>query len=189
MPPFQDLRGRSTYFKQERKNFGNCWSSLLAMELPEDCLDHVLSNLPTEVIPRMTQPLRLSDFLLTAYNRGGAIAVLCLDSLWLLIMEHGLDYPHFYEKLYALLTNDTFLTRERSRCGNSMPELRLVGELRASSPDDSRVRAAPTAGSCRWSQNFSHPPTSLRTWWPPSRSGCSEGRWRRHLRAHFGACA
>lgn len=111
----QDLGGKSSYFKQERKAFGECWLNVLSMKLPDESVDQVLSNLPEKVIPNMPEPIRLSDFLLSAYNRGGISAVVSLESLWILINSHGLDYPLFYEKLYGVLSPDLFFTRDRRK--------------------------------------------------------------------------
>jgi U3 small nucleolar RNA-associated protein 19 len=41
--------------------------------------------------------------------------MLALNSLFLLMTKHNLDYPSFYAKLYALLTPETFVSKYRAR--------------------------------------------------------------------------
>ena len=88
--------------KGHRYEFSQCWMALLTQpaarkgKLAKDIL-HVLDD---RVIPGLTQPVLLLDFLTEAYEEHGWLA---LASLWILIQEHGLDYPCFYEKLFALL--------------------------------------------------------------------------------------
>mmetsp|Transcript_10821 Transcript_10821/g.15611 ORF Transcript_10821/g.15611 Transcript_10821/m.15611 type:complete len:551 (-) Transcript_10821:750-2402(-) len=125
----ENLGGKSSYYKQERKAFGECWLNVLSMKLPDESVDRVLSDLPEEVIPNMPEPIRLSDFLLSAYNRGGISAVVSLESLWILINVHGLDYPLFYEKLYGVLSPDLFLTRDRQKFMTLVPKFLSSGYI------------------------------------------------------------
>jgi len=67
------------------------------------------------VVPFMTNPLILSDFLTDAYAVGGVTSVLALNSLFKLITEHNLDYPDFFEKLYELLDLNSFTAKHRSQ--------------------------------------------------------------------------
>ena len=55
-----------------------------------------------------------SDFLTTSYDIGGVISVMALNGLFVLMTQHGLEYPKFYEKLYALLTPAVFLAKHRA---------------------------------------------------------------------------
>lgn len=56
-----------------------------------------------------------SDFLTRSYDIGGVISVMALSSLFILMTQHGLEYPNFYEKLYALLVPAVFLAKYRAR--------------------------------------------------------------------------
>ncbi|WZZ70428.1 hypothetical protein YC2023_081798 [Brassica napus] len=40
---------------------------------------------------------------------------MALSSLFILMTEHGLEYPNFYEKLYALLVPSVFVAKHRAR--------------------------------------------------------------------------
>ena len=59
-----------------------------------------------KVMPHLTRPLLLTDFLVNSYNVGGVISVLSLGGVFALIRDHNLEYPDFYAKLYALFTPD-----------------------------------------------------------------------------------
>ncbi|CAN7126462.1 unnamed protein product [Brassica rapa subsp. narinosa] len=50
-----------------------------------------------------------------SYDIGGVVSVMALSSLFILMTEHGLEYPNFYEKLYALLVPSVFVAKHRAR--------------------------------------------------------------------------
>lgn len=78
----------------------------------------LLQAMPDQLLPYMHDPLRLADFLTACYDGSGdqdfSVALASLDALFVLISKHGLDYPRFYHKLYALLTPTT-LSRSQTR--------------------------------------------------------------------------
>lgn len=94
--------------RQMRKAFTSAWMSVLRSEeltLPQR--REILARIPTEVIPHVSDPLRLADFISDSYNASDiSIAISSLDALFVLISRHGYDYPLFYPKLYALMTED-----------------------------------------------------------------------------------
>jgi hypothetical protein len=53
--------------------------------------------------------------LTSSYNVGGLISVMALNGLFILITSHGLEYPDFYNKLYALLEPSIFVSKHRAR--------------------------------------------------------------------------
>lgn len=75
----------------------------------------VLVNLHQTIIPHLSSPLLLSDFLTDSYNIGGYISILSLNSLFILISKFNLNYPSFYPKLYALLQPHIFHMKYRVR--------------------------------------------------------------------------
>lgn len=75
----------------------------------------VLVKLRGTILPLMPSPILLSDFLTDSYNLGGVVSVMSLDGLYTLITQHGLEYPDFYNKLYALLEPSIFLAKYRAR--------------------------------------------------------------------------
>lgn len=96
--------------KRLRRKFGEAWLCVLA----DACLTpaqraSAMALLPQKVIPRMANPLRLSDFLTDAYDSASTaddtrVAVSALDALFVLVAQHRLDYLDFYPKLYTKLT-------------------------------------------------------------------------------------
>lgn len=79
------------------------WLGLLRLPLPSDLLKKVLVQLHSKVMPSLANPLLLSDFLSSCLDQGGLLGMLALNALFTLVTKHGLEYPHFYARLYALL--------------------------------------------------------------------------------------
>ena len=52
-----------------------------------------------KILPALEHPLMLADFLTAALDYGGMIGIVAIHAIFLLVNEHGLDYPDFYEKL------------------------------------------------------------------------------------------
>ena len=61
----------------------------------------VLSRLHVLAIPHLTNPLLLSDFLTCAIDLGSLLGILALNGLFILMTQHGLEYPSFYVRLYG----------------------------------------------------------------------------------------
>lgn len=101
--------------KELRKAFGAAWVAVVEDPklLPRHRRD-ILERVPKELIPNMSDPLKLADFLNDSYNdqEDVSIAVSALDGLFVLISKHGLDYPLFYPKLYALMSPDALFYAE-----------------------------------------------------------------------------
>lgn len=74
---------------------------------------HLLHCLGSVVIPGLTNPVVLADYLSGCFGSGGLISVLALQGLFILMVDHGLEYPGFYEQLYSLITADAFASRHR----------------------------------------------------------------------------
>ncbi|XP_038681865.1 protein NUCLEOLAR COMPLEX ASSOCIATED 4-like isoform X4 [Tripterygium wilfordii] len=81
----------------------------------EKCNSNVLATLHQAVIPYLSNPVMLSDFLTRSYDIDGVVSVMALSSLFILITQHGLEYPNFYEKLYALLVPPIFMAKHRAK--------------------------------------------------------------------------
>lgn len=100
--------------KRMRSKMSKAWMSFLKLPLPVEVYKKVLANLHKTVVPYLTNPILLSDFLTQSYDIGGVTSVMALNSLFILITEHGLEYPDFYNKLYALLEPSIFMAKYRS---------------------------------------------------------------------------
>ncbi|KAH7617166.1 hypothetical protein Ndes2526B_g07759 [Nannochloris sp. 'desiccata'] len=101
--------------KLRRKAYSEAWMAFLCLSLPNDIYRKSLSRLHDLVIPNLTTPLLLSDFLTHSLDRGGLDGMLALNGIFILVTQHGLEYPRFYERLYGLFTADIFLSRHRLR--------------------------------------------------------------------------
>ncbi|KAG5526914.1 hypothetical protein RHGRI_032986 [Rhododendron griersonianum] len=101
--------------KKMKMKFTKAWISLLRSPLPLDVYKEVLVTLHQAVIPQLSNPILLCDFLTRSYDIGGVISVMALSSLYILMTQHGLEYPNFYEKLYALLAPSIFMTKHRAK--------------------------------------------------------------------------
>ncbi|XP_057872584.2 protein NUCLEOLAR COMPLEX ASSOCIATED 4 isoform X2 [Cryptomeria japonica] len=100
--------------KRMRSKMSKAWMSFLKLPLPVEVYKKVLANLHKTVVPYLSNPILLSDFLTRSYDIGGITSVMALNSLFILITQHGLEYPDFYNKLYALLEPSIFMAKYRS---------------------------------------------------------------------------
>ncbi|KAK4273649.1 hypothetical protein QN277_016999 [Acacia crassicarpa] len=101
--------------KKMKSKLTKAWISYLRLPLPLDVYKEVLVNLHQAVIPHLTKPNMLCDFLTRSFDVGGVISVMALSGLHVLMTQHGLDYPNFYEKLYALLVPSIFMAKHRAK--------------------------------------------------------------------------
>lgn len=101
--------------KQHRNVFTAVWIAFLALPLTSEIHKKVLLNLHSDVLPHLTEPKLLMDFLTDSYNTGGVTSLLALNSLFVLIHKHNLDYPDFFKKLYALFEPNIFYVKYQAR--------------------------------------------------------------------------
>lgn len=117
--PIPVLGGESVNYvinrEQEVKRLSAVWITFLRQKLPMKLYRELLILLPDKVVPYMHNPLLVTDFFIESYNRGGSYSLLALNGLFLLIHRYHLDYPNFYEKLYALLEPGVFYEKYRAR--------------------------------------------------------------------------
>ncbi|KAG5493839.1 hypothetical protein JKF63_01671 [Porcisia hertigi] len=99
--------------KAHKHYFTSVW--LLCVEKAGEAALHVhlLHRLGSVVLPHLTNPLVLADYLTGCFSSGGIVSILSLQGLFLLMLDHGLEYPNYYEQLYSLLTPDVFASRHR----------------------------------------------------------------------------
>ncbi|GAA5968774.1 hypothetical protein JCM11641_000727 [Rhodosporidiobolus odoratus] len=98
-----------------RRVFQDCWLAILALPIQEAESKRVLIMLHRQVLPHMTEPRRLMDWLVDCADVGGTVGILALNGLFTLITKHGLEYPDFYTKLYSLLDRSVLHVRYRPR--------------------------------------------------------------------------
>jgi U3 small nucleolar RNA-associated protein 19 len=109
------VRGKWSSRKLRQRAVSDAWIEFLKSHVPADCYRSLLTRLHNTIIPALINPLLLSDFLTHALNRGGMDGMLALNGIFILVTQHGLEYPKFYQRLYGLLTGDVFLSKHRVR--------------------------------------------------------------------------
>lgn len=112
--PTDDFAREEVDQKSIKRAFSAAWLSILREDLSISVIQQVLKRIPTELIPNMHNPLSLADFLTSCYDctSNVSIAIQALDGLFILVSKHRLDYPLFYPKLYALLTEEALFYAE-----------------------------------------------------------------------------
>nr|XP_057912575.1 nucleolar complex protein 4 homolog [Doryrhamphus excisus] len=100
---------------EHKRTFERMWLGFLKFKLPTSMYKKILVILHDSILPHMSKPTLMIDFLTAAYDVGGAISLLALNGLFVLIHQHNLDYPDFYKKLYNLLDPSIFHVKYRAR--------------------------------------------------------------------------
>ncbi|KAJ2606306.1 Maturation and nuclear export of 40S ribosomal subunits interacting protein [Coemansia sp. RSA 1722] len=101
--------------KAHRKAFSEGWLAFMRQPLTAEIYKQILTVMHKRIVPYMIDPKNLMDFLSNSYDVGGSISLLALNGLFTLISEHNLNYPQFYEKLYALFDRNLFHVKYRAR--------------------------------------------------------------------------
>lgn len=73
-----------------RRAFQDCWLALLGLPIREEDSKRVLIMLHRQVLPHLTEPRRLMDWLVDCAEVGGTVGILALNGLFTLIQKHGL---------------------------------------------------------------------------------------------------
>lgn len=112
----KDTRLSFQKLSRHRAILGETWISCIGLPyLPLKAHKRALQCIPKAVLPVMRNPLRLADYMTKSYKIGGITAVLALNSLFILMTQHGLEYPQFFTSLYALIGPKVFYTKHRTR--------------------------------------------------------------------------
>ncbi|KAJ1915313.1 Maturation and nuclear export of 40S ribosomal subunits interacting protein [Tieghemiomyces parasiticus] len=101
--------------QEHRQVFDSAWVNFLALPLAPETHKQVLLTMHRHIMPHMHFPALLGDFLTRAYDQGGVLSILALNSLFTLITEHGLAYPDFYARLYRLMDRQVGHVKYRAR--------------------------------------------------------------------------
>lgn len=89
--------------------------SLVGGELSLAATHEVLVRLHAQILPHLTKPSMLHDFLVSCLDSRGATALLALNAIFTLVTKHNLDYPQFYTRLYAMLDASVLHIKYRAR--------------------------------------------------------------------------
>ncbi|TFK46766.1 ribosome biogenesis protein Noc4 [Heliocybe sulcata] len=75
----------------------------------------ILNVMHQGVLPHLTRPVLVMDWVASCVDYGGAVGLLGLNTLFVLMREYNLDYPAFYTRLYAFLDRDILHLKHRAR--------------------------------------------------------------------------
>lgn len=89
--------------------------SIVGGDLSLVATHEVLVRLHAQILPHLTKPTMLHDFLVSCLDSSGATALLALNAIFTLVTKHNLDYPHFYNRLYAMLDASVLHMKYRAR--------------------------------------------------------------------------
>ncbi|XP_055327765.1 nucleolar complex protein 4 homolog [Paramacrobiotus metropolitanus] len=98
-----------------RERFAHVFMELLKLKLSRAVHVKILLHIHDRIIPNLSRPLFLADYLVTIFSKGGLLSVLALNGLFTLIQTHHLDFPQFYERFYMLLTSQILESKYRAR--------------------------------------------------------------------------
>jgi U3 small nucleolar RNA-associated protein 19 len=101
--------------KVHRSAFSKAWLALLAKPLDAKLHLRVLGSLERQILPHMTSPVTLFDYLSQCYTSGGVLGMLSLGGLFVLLRKYNVEYPEFFPRLYSMFTPTTFYIKQRKR--------------------------------------------------------------------------
>ncbi|KAK9330213.1 CBF/Mak21 family-domain-containing protein [Lipomyces starkeyi] len=104
-----------TKLSAQKAAFQDSWLAVLRLPLTVDQYKYILQIMHNKIVPYMSKPQTLMDFLTDSYDAGGSTSLLALNALFSLMQKFNLDYPNFYMKLYALLDRNVMHVKYRSR--------------------------------------------------------------------------
>ncbi|KAF7506620.1 hypothetical protein GJ744_011552 [Endocarpon pusillum] len=99
-----------------RRRAEEAWLSVIrSPHLTTGLRKSLLRITTAKILPWMSRPETLMDFLTDSYDVGGSTSLLALSGLFHLITAKNLDYPSFFPKLYSLIDADLLHSKHRSR--------------------------------------------------------------------------
>ncbi|KAJ6499420.1 CBF/Mak21 family-domain-containing protein [Mycena sanguinolenta] len=102
-----------------RAVFTRAWLALLpklsSARDVKNLASRALNVMHRGVMPHLTRPVLIMDWVGGCVDHGGSIGLLALNALFVLMKEYNLDYPSFYTKLYAFLDRDVLHSKHRAR--------------------------------------------------------------------------
>ncbi|KAJ7069994.1 CBF/Mak21 family-domain-containing protein [Mycena amicta] len=108
--------------QSHRAVFTRAWLSLLPKlsgtrdeGTKKALLQRALGVMHRGVMPHLTRPVLIMDWVGGSVDYGGTVGLLALNALFMLMQDYNLDYPSFYTKLYAFLDRDVLHSKHRAR--------------------------------------------------------------------------
>jgi len=109
---------------KHRQSHQEAWLSVLRLSsIPSRTQRRVLQHLSTYMLSSdvCPSPLRFAEYFTTSFKEGvndgnnSLAAILSLHGLFILMLDHQLEYPQFYNSLYQLLHPRILYTKHRTR--------------------------------------------------------------------------
>ena len=109
---------------KHRQSHQEAWLSVLRLSnIPSRTQRRVLQHLSTYMLSSdvCPTPLRFAEYFTTSFKEGvsdgnnSLAAILSLHGLFILMLDHQLEYPQFYNSLYQLLHPRILYTKHRTR--------------------------------------------------------------------------
>uniref|UniRef100_A0A8C3AU37 Nucleolar complex associated 4 homolog n=1 Tax=Cyclopterus lumpus TaxID=8103 RepID=A0A8C3AU37_CYCLU len=95
---------------EHKRAFERMWLGFLKYKLPSNMYKKILVILHDSILPNMSKPTLMIDFLSAAYEVGGAISLLALNGLFVLIHQHNLNMRLHSDSIkYNSRLNNLFL--------------------------------------------------------------------------------
>lgn len=95
--------------------FSKAWLALLGRKLEVKLHVRILNALERQVLPFMSAPVTLFDYLSHCFTSGGMLGILSLGGLFVLLRRYNVEYPDFFPRLYRLLEPSVFYIKHRKR--------------------------------------------------------------------------
>ena len=108
--------GFSSILNNYKAVFSSAWLRFLKQpNLTTKTQKRILVSIDTKILPHLSDPKLLIDFLTDSYEVGGVHSLLALNGLFVLMNQYNLDYTDFYTKLYGLLSPSVFHVKYKTR--------------------------------------------------------------------------
>lgn len=101
--------------ESHKSAFSKAWLALMAKKLDAKLHMRILGSLERQILPYMTTPVTLFDYLSHCYSSGGVLGMLSLGGLFILLRKYNVEYPEFFPRLYSMMTPSTLYIRQRKR--------------------------------------------------------------------------
>lgn len=76
--------------KGQKRVLNDAWLAFLKLPFTVDVYQSVLYHMHKHILPCVTTPITLADFLTDSYNVGGMVSLLALNGLFILITKYKL---------------------------------------------------------------------------------------------------
>ena len=103
--------------KEYQPTVSSCWARFLALGgMPDDTRIEILGAMSDQIFAHVPKHRNVFlEFIKHSFQKGNQFSLYALESLFKLVTEDNLDYPQFFEHLYASLNSFMFYSKIRAR--------------------------------------------------------------------------